>query len=140
MQKAIFFFVLFITVSCANTKKLTMETNKLNGTWLPIQQEIGGTALPKAAFEKQKLVLQDTTYTVFAESVDKGMVNYQGNKMDIVGKEGVNTGKHFKAIYKLENGQLTVCYNLRGDAYPEGFDTKGKPLFFLSVFNREENK
>ena len=117
-----------------------METNKLNGTWLPVQQEIGGTALPKAAYEKQKLVLHDTTYTVFAESVDKGTVIYQNNKMDIVGKEGINTGKHFKAIYKLENEQLTVCYNLRGDSYPDGFDTKGKPLFFLSVFNRDETK
>ena len=57
--------------------------------------------------------------------------------MDIYGKEGVNTGKHFTAIYQFENGKLTVCYNLSGDSYPETFETKGKPMFFLSVFNKE---
>jgi hypothetical protein len=54
--------------------------------------------------------------------------------MDIYGKEGVNTGKHFTAIYKLENNRLTICYNLAGDKYPELFDTKGRKQYFLCVF------
>lgn len=57
--------------------------------------------------------------------------------MDIYGKEGVNTGKHFMAIYKLEYGELSVCYKLKGDKYPEGYDTKASPLYFLSVFRKE---
>ena len=57
--------------------------------------------------------------------------------MDIYGKEGVNAGKHFTSLYKFENEELTVCYNLTGTAYPEEFDTKGKPMYFLSVFRRE---
>jgi uncharacterized protein (TIGR03067 family) len=57
--------------------------------------------------------------------------------MDIYGKEGVNNGKHYTAIYKLENGQLSICYNLKGDSYPGSFDTKGKPLFFISVFRKK---
>ena len=56
--------------------------------------------------------------------------------MDIYGKEGVNSGKHFTAIYKFEEGLLTICYNLSGDRYPEAFETKGKPMYFLSVFKR----
>ena len=60
--------------------------------------------------------------------------------MDIYGKEGVNTGKHFTAIYKYENDQMTVCYNLVGDSYPETFETKSKPTLFLSVFKREGTK
>lgn len=114
-----------------------MQSNKLNGTWIPVKQEIGGTALPEAVYKSQKLIIDDSAYTVIAESVDKGVVKYSGDKMDIYGKEGVNTGKHFTAIYKQENDQLTVCYNLAGDSYPEAFDTKGKPLFFLSVFRKE---
>jgi len=132
--------MLILSLSCASTKNASMRSNKLNGTWVPISQELGGTAFPKAVFERQRLVLLDSTYTLSAESVDKGLVKYKDQKMDIYGKEGVNAGKHFTAIYKYENEQLTVCYNLSGDGYPEGFETKGKPLFFLSVFQKEPIK
>lgn len=137
MRPLTFISLLFLGLSCTNSKNVTMESNKLNGTWLPVKQEFAGTMLPPAAFEKQKLILSDSNYTLVAESVDKGIVKYNGDKMDIYGKEGVNSGKHFSAIYKYENGELTVCYNLAGDSYPDGFDTKGKPLFFLSVFRKE---
>ena len=114
-----------------------MYSNILNGTWVPIKQEIGGTLLPKAAFENQKLIINDSTYTFTAESIDKGVLKYKDDKMDIYGKEGVNAGKHFTAIYKYENEQLTICYNLLGDTYPEIFETKVKPSLFLSVFKKE---
>ena len=137
MRSITFTFLLILGLGYAGTKNTPVTSNKLNGTWLPIKQEFGGKILPKAAFETQKLVIEDSTYTVTAESVDKGVVKYGEDKMDIYGKEGVNAGKHFTAIYKYENDELTVCYNLSGDSYPETFETKGKPLFFLSVFKRE---
>ncbi|HJS54976.1 MAG TPA: hypothetical protein VJ765_10540 [Chitinophagaceae bacterium] len=114
-----------------------MSTNILNGTWIPIKQEMGGKELPAVLFEKQKLIISDSAYTFIAESTDKGIVEYKDNKMDIYGKEGVNLGKHFTAIYKLENGLLKVCYNLAGDSYPDIFETKSKPTLFLSVFKKE---
>jgi uncharacterized protein (TIGR03067 family) len=122
---------------CAGSNTTLFKSASLNGNWVPIQQEIGGTSLPAPAFEKQKLIITDSAYTLIAESVDKGNVRYDNNKMDIYGKEGVNAGKHFTAIYKYENEQLTICYNLKGDSYPETFETKGKPMFFLSVFRKE---
>ncbi len=72
--------------------------------------------------------------TVTAESIDKGIVKYKGNKMDIYGKNSVNAGKHFTGIYNLHNEQLTICYDLSGTAYPETLETKGKPMYFVSVF------
>lgn len=116
-----------------------MDTNQLNGTWVPVKQEMGGKSLPKEALQ-QKLIIDGKNYTVIAESTDKGEIAYRGNKMDIYGKEGVNAGKHFTAIYKYENGQLIICYNLAGNSYPEAFETQGKPLFFLSVFEKETKK
>lgn len=71
-----------------------------------------------------------------AESVDKGTYKVAGNKMDIFGKEGPNAGKHLKAIFKLENNQLTICYDLEGKDYPTSFDTKNHPLYFMAVFER----
>jgi uncharacterized protein (TIGR03067 family) len=105
---------------------------------MPIKQEMSGMALPELVYKAQRLIIKDSTYTLTAESIDKGIVKLNGDKMDIYGKEGVNSGKHFTGLYKLENGQLTVCYNLKGDKYPDSFDTKGKPMYFMSVFKKVE--
>lgn len=136
----VFLSIVVICLGCVSPKTATVTKNQLNGTWVPISQEIGGTALPKPAFEKQKLVINDTTYTVIAESVDKGSVNVKGDKMDILGKEGVNAGKHFTALYKLAGEQLTVCYDLSGKDYPRTFDTKGKVMYFLAVFHKDASQ
>jgi uncharacterized protein (TIGR03067 family) len=128
--------VIILCFSCAGTKNGVVNYRKLNGTWLPVQQEMGGAILPASAFQTQVLVIRDSNYKFRAESVDKGIVKYQGNKMDIYGREGVNKGKHFTAIWKYENGQLTICYNLAGDSYPQAFETKSKPSLFISVFEK----
>ena len=133
------FFTLLAFVLCfAGKNKITTGSNQFDGAWMPIKQEIGGTQLPLAAFETHRLMIKDTTYTYTAESVDKGVVKYEANIIDIYGKEGANAGKHFIAIYKYEEELLTICYNLAGDSYPESFETKGKPLFFISVFKKEK--
>ena len=136
MRTIILFSLLIASFGFINTKNIQINANELNGTWVPVKEEIAGTVLPPAAFEKQKLVINDSTYTFTAESVDKGVLSYSGNKIDIYGREGVNTGKHFTAIYKYENEQLTICYNLAGNGYPEAFETKGKPTLFLCVFKK----
>jgi uncharacterized protein (TIGR03067 family) len=125
---------------CAAPTKTVTDLNNLNGIWTPIKQEIGGNELPKALFEKQRLTISDTAYTFVAESEDKGSLKYSDSRMDIYGREGVNAGKHITAIYKLEDGHLTICYNLKGDSYPEAFETKSKPTLFLSVFQKEQIK
>ncbi len=135
---AISFFLMF-NILYATAKTATMKASTLDGTWVPVKQEMGGKPLPKEALQ-QKLIIDDTAYTVVAGATDKGIIEYMGDKMDIYSKEGVNAGKHFTAIYKYENGQLTICYNLAGNSYPEGFDTNGHPLFFLSVFEKDEKK
>ena len=143
MRIALFISFCLLYFSCNTTKKTSGLSNKLNGTWIPVKEEIGGTALPATAFATQKLIINDSSYTFSAESVDKGVVKYDHEKMDIYGKEGVNAGKHFTAIYKfvpdsLKKGeQLAICYNLAGNSYPETFDTKGQQTLFLSVFRKE---
>jgi uncharacterized protein (TIGR03067 family) len=136
MRFITFFTLLMLSLGCSGPKNVKMKPNELNGTWVPVNQEIAGKQLPPAAFEKQELIISDNKYTFTAESVDKGEVTYGSGKMDIYGKEGVNAGKHFTAIYKYENGELTICYNLSGDSYPEAFETKSKPALFLSVFKK----
>jgi uncharacterized protein (TIGR03067 family) len=137
MRLLTFISLLILGLGCAGPKNTVMVSDNFSGTWIPVAQEFSGSPLPASAFQNQKLILTDNHYTVIAESIDKGIVKYTGNKMDIYGKDGVNAGKHFTAIYKYENDQLTICYNLAGDSYPEAFETKGKQMYFLSVFKRE---
>ena len=136
MRHIIILTTIALLWSCASTKKTTSYSSELNGSWTPIKQAIGGKELPNVVFQTQKLTIQDTTYVLQAESLDKGVLKYKNGQMDIYGKEGVNKDKHFTASYKLENGQLTICYNLKGDSYPSDFETKSKPTLFLSVFKK----
>jgi uncharacterized protein (TIGR03067 family) len=140
MQLITFLSLFILNFNFSNVNHIQIKPNELNGTWIPVKEEMGGKAWPAAMYEKQKLIVNDSLYTFIAESVDKGEIKYGGGKMDIYGKEGVNAGKHFTAIYKFENEQLTICYNLAGDSYPEGFETKSKSTLFLSVFKKEVAK
>ena len=137
MRSLIFPSLIILCLVCGTTINVTAQSNQLNGNWKPIRLEIDGSALPPGAFEKQKLIISDSNYTFIAESVDKGIARYKDGKMDIYGKDGANNGKHFTAIYKFENELLLICYNLSGDKYPEAFETKGKPTYFLATFKKE---
>ncbi len=136
MKQLLLLTIICLTYGCATTKNNSKISFILNGTWTPIKQEIGGKELPPVVFQTQKLIITDSIYTLTAESVDKGTLKYKNGKMDIYGKEGVNSGKHFTAIYKIENEQLTICYNLKGDDYPSNFETKSAPTLFLSIFKK----
>jgi hypothetical protein len=72
-QPVILLFICFC-IACSSTKNTGMKPNQLNGTWVPIKQEMGRTPLPHALYETHKLFLNDTSYTFYAESVDKGSV------------------------------------------------------------------
>ncbi|MDP4221866.1 MAG: hypothetical protein Q8868_01025 [Bacteroidota bacterium] len=137
MNKFLISSILLLTVSCAAWKNTSFSSQNLDGEWIPVKQEIGGKELPKAAFENQKLIINDRNYTLIAESTDKGLIKFNKGKMDIFGREGVNAGKHFTAIYKFENGLFIICYNLLGDSYPVKFETKSKPTLFLSEFSKK---
>ena len=86
MRLLILLLSLGIYCSCSSSREIKLRTKMLNGTWIPLKQEIGGTALPAMAFEGQRLLLEDLNYTVTAESIDKGIVQYDGDKMDIYSK------------------------------------------------------
>ena len=117
-----------------NVKNAKNNSSLLNGIWTPVKQEMAGQDLPSIVFEKYKLTMTDSLYTYGSYDTDHGVTTYADGKMDIYGKGGVNAGKHFTAIYTYENLQLTICYNLKGDSYPEAFETTSKPMLFLSVF------
>lgn len=139
MKQTLSLLLICLALSCAAQKQKPIRFT-LDGSWTPVKQEMGGKELPKEVYATQKLIMVDSNYTVKAESIDKGIVRYKNGKMDIYGHDGVNKGKHFKAIYKQEKGFLYICYNLAGDSYPKKYETTGNSMFFLSTFKREVKK
>lgn len=137
MRQLITICSLVLLTACTATKKSTSMEPTLNGNWIPVKQEMGGKDLPAAYYQSQRLEIRDTAYTATAESVDKGKLQYKDGLMDIYGKEGVNSGKHFKARYKLEQGQLFIVYDLTGKDYPATFETASRPGLFMSVYKKE---
>lgn len=137
MRIAVLIISLVIAAGCNSPKKISAKPRGTDGVWIPVSQELGGTALPASTYKNYTLVLADSVYTYGGAQTDQGVIVYKAGRMDIYGRQGVNAGKHFTAIYKLENGLLTVCYNLAGTGYPEGFQTTGQRTYFLSVFKKQ---
>jgi uncharacterized protein (TIGR03067 family) len=135
------FFILVVLcqiISCSSSEEtIVKQPGELNGGWLPIKQEIGGKELPPESFEGERFAIVENSFLIISEGADQGTITYSNGKMDIIVEVGVNEGKHFKAIYKLENNQLTICYDLSGSSYPESFNTSGNQNLFLSVFRKE---
>lgn len=115
---------------------MTNMLSNLNGTWLAIYQEFEGNEIPPAAYEGQQLTLQENTYTVIGAKTDEGIIKVNGQNLDIYGTDGANKGRHYSAIYQIEDNQLTICYNLAGTSHPRDFKTTGKSQFFLAKFQR----
>lgn len=138
MMKPIFIIsVIYLMISCSSTEETLSTSGELNGGWLPIKQEIGGQELPPDSFENQRLAIVGKSFLFVADGADQGSVTYGNGKMDIYIEVGVNAGRHFKAIYNLENNMLSICYDLSGGTYPESFDTTINPKIFLTVFRKE---
>lgn len=136
MRLILSFLLLISLAACSPSKRTSASKYPLNGTWVPVREEMNGKALPPVAFATQKLIIQDDHYIFNAESEDTGDLSYANGTMDIYGRKGVNTGKHFMTRYKLENGHLIICYNLAGTSYPDDFETKGKPGYFLAEYEK----
>ena len=116
----------------------------IDGTWLPVEAELGGQKFPDEVLKTLKLTMSDGKYTVKAgKQVDKGTVKLEPTAkpkaMDITGTEGPNKGKTFLAIYELKDDTLRICYDLAGKKRPTEFKTVKDTQQFLVSYKREKN-
>ena len=137
MKSFLILFLVYFIVACSSSQESASNSDELNGGWLPVKQEMGGQEMSAESFENERLAIVGKTFLFVAEGADEGTISYGNGKMDIYVEVGVNAGKHFKSIYKLEENLLTICYDLKGGDYPASFDTSSNPDLFLSVFRKE---
>jgi uncharacterized protein (TIGR03067 family) len=114
----------------------------LDGTWLPIEAQLGSNKLPDEFLQSVRLVLKSGEYSSHVgDVVDRGKLNVDitatPKTMDIVGTDGPNQGKTIPAIYEFKDGKLRVCYSIGADPRPTEFSTAGGEKYFLATYRRE---
>lgn len=119
------------------------DLRRLQGTWVPLKAELGGTAFPTKALEGLRLVIKDNTYRVTAgKETDEGVLELMPGKapkgMDVKGTKGPNKGKSFPAIYEVKGDTLRVCYDLDGKLRPKEFKTDKGKKHFLVTYERKK--
>ena len=120
------------------------DSKMIEGTWLPVEAELGGQKFPDEVLKTLKLSMSDGKYTVkVGEQIDKGTVKLEPTTkpkaMDITGTDGPNKGKTFPAIYELTSDTLRICYDLAGKTRPTEFKTVKDTQQFLVSYKREKS-
>ncbi|MCI0695366.1 TIGR03067 domain-containing protein [candidate division KSB1 bacterium] len=117
------------------------DSKMVEGTWLPVDAELGGQKFPDEVLKTFKLTITDGKYTVnVGEQIDKGTIKLEPatkpKAIDITGTEGPNKGKTILAIYDLTVDALRICYDLEGKQRPTEFKTVKDTQQFLVNYKR----
>jgi len=132
--------LLVAAVAWADAKE---DAKAMEGTWVPVSAELGGTKFPDEALKTMKLQLKEGKYRVeVGKQVDQGTLTLDPSKkpaaMDIKGTDGPNKDKTFLAIYELSGDSMKICYDLGGKDRPTEFKTAPKTGTFFVVYKREK--
>jgi len=117
------------------------EGKMVEGTWIPVDAQLGGQPYPPTVLKTMKLTIADGKYVVdVGGQLDKGTVALQTAStpkgMDVTGTEGPNAGKTFPAIYEVHGDTLRICYDLSGRQRPSEFRSAPGSLQFLVNYAR----
>lgn len=131
----------FATTSAAQTDEVTRE---LNGSWVVKVGTMAGNKLDASLTESMKLTIKENKFETKVGSIsESGELVMDTSKkpmtMDIVIKEGPNKGKTLKCIFKLENGELTVCYAIQGDR-PDKFESTSTNQWLVVTYKKQKGE
>lgn len=105
------------------------QSPNVDGRWLAVQAELAGQAFPDGVTKTFLLIIRDGDYEM---QNDHGTVKLlDDGRMEVSGAVGPNAGKTYKAIYKLKQDELMICYDLSGKDFPEAFATQPDTKLFL---------
>jgi uncharacterized protein (TIGR03067 family) len=118
---------------------LSIEEIPLDGTWLPLDAELGGAPLPDDLIAAITLIIRAETYQVQS---DHGRLVLDRERrpatMDLMGQEGPNQGRTIRAIYELTGDVLRICYELGSPERPQAFESEPGTLQFLVTYRRSD--
>jgi uncharacterized protein (TIGR03067 family) len=114
----------------------------LDGTWIPVEAELGGTKLGTGALSNFQLVIHNNHYEVPGDVGRIELISAEDkdglHAMDVIGTDGANKGKTFPAVYTLDGDTLRICYDLSGKARPAALATEQGTRLFLVQYARKQ--
>jgi uncharacterized protein (TIGR03067 family) len=118
-----------------------MNTESMQGTWVPVGAELAGKPFPEEVRHTIRLEVAGSTYTVtIGPAVDRGTLTLDASvtphRLDITGTEGPNAGRTIRAIYEQEGDALRICYDLSGESRPTTFQSAEGTQLFLVDYRR----
>jgi len=121
----------------------TSDAKAVQGSWRPVQGEVGGEPMADAVLKSISLKLQDGKYEVLVGTEpDRGTYTIDSGStpkgMTITGTEGPNRGKTFPAVFEINGDTLRICYDLSGSKRPTEFKSVAGTKLFLVTYNRKK--
>jgi uncharacterized protein (TIGR03067 family) len=119
------------------------DIKALQGSWQPVQAELGGKPMPDEVLKTIVLKIDGNDWLVtVAGSPDQGTWTLDSSakpkSMTITGVKGPNAGKTFPCIYELKADTLRVCYDLSGAKRPTEFKTAAGTQLYLVTYTRKK--
>lgn len=114
----------------------------IQGTWTMVSFEVNGEAVPDGQVKMGRLVVLKDIYELTFGGRTRSftiVLNPEPNPrtFDLTARDGPNTGRLFKGIYKVEGDTLTMCRGVTEAAErPTEFSTGAESGHSLVVWRR----
>lgn len=115
----------------------------LNGEWSVASGKMDGQVVPTNALASMKLVVNSTNFSAVSGSLTSSGTlgaNSLASPAQLVFTidNGADKGNKVNAIYKFNNGDLTITYSKDG-SFPTGFDSTAENKFLQLVYRQGDN-
>ena len=119
------------------------DAKAIQGSWTPVQAELGGQPLADDVLKTISLKLTDGKYEVLVGGhPDNGTYTLDAKtkpkSITVTGTDGPNSGKTFPATYELKGDTLRICYDLSGTKRPAEFKSVAGTKLYLVTYNRKK--
>jgi uncharacterized protein (TIGR03067 family) len=139
-------FVLLVVAGCASVAGAGAESEvkRLQGAWKPVRLERAGETVADGALPGARFVVDGSTlrfrvgdHTLLDVRFSVSPTRTPAH-IDLTSVAGPTRGQTLRGIYRLEGGQLTLCWPLGEDRQrPTRFDTKGDRDWVVLTLVRE---
>jgi uncharacterized protein (TIGR03067 family) len=116
------------------------ELAKLQGTWKVLKAVKSGDPEPADEVQKMRVVISGDKFTIQTgeKKEEAGIKLDPAKKPAAIDIRAVGDPVTVRGIYKLEKGQLTICFTRDGKPRPKEFSSSQKAGTSLVVLEREK--
>jgi uncharacterized protein (TIGR03067 family) len=128
---------LLIAADAKNDDAAKKEWKNLSGTYVMVSGESRAEKLSEERLKEAKMTIEGEKYTAtFGGDSVMGKLKVDPTKMPKEIDATDSEGKTILGIYKLDKGQLTVCFASPGKERPRAFSIKAGTGEFIHVWKK----